>query len=150
MEFKHHWLYNGFLPTGTKPRREPMMIYCKLDLREQFQWKPNQNTTLFQYNAVMMSTMASQITSLTIVYPTVYSDADQRKHQSSGSLAFVRGIHWWPLNSTHKRPVMWKMFPFDDIIMHSSNSIWKCQQYGSHYVQASMTMCWCDNQHWFI
>ena len=39
-----------------------------------------------------MGTMASQITSLTIVYSTVYSDADQRKHQSSASLAFVWGI----------------------------------------------------------
>ena len=38
-----------------------------------------------------MSLMASQITSLTIVYPTVYSSVDQRKHQSSESLAFVRG-----------------------------------------------------------
>ena len=40
-----------------------------------------------------MGAIASQITSLTIVYSTVYSDADQRKHQSSASLAFVRGIH---------------------------------------------------------
>ena len=44
-------------------------------------------------NDVMMGTRASQITRLTIVYSTVYSDADQRKHQSSASLAFVRGIH---------------------------------------------------------
>ena len=43
------------------------------------------------YNDVIMSAMASQITSLTIVYSIVYSDADQRKHQSSASLAFVRG-----------------------------------------------------------
>ena len=42
-----------------------------------------------------MDEMASQITSLTIVYSAVYSDADQRKHQSSASLAFVRGIHRW-------------------------------------------------------
>ena len=40
-----------------------------------------------------MTTMASQITSLTVVYSTVYSEADQRKHQSSASLAFVWGIH---------------------------------------------------------
>ena len=40
-----------------------------------------------------MNALASQITSLTIVYSTVYLDADQRKHQSSASLAFVRGIH---------------------------------------------------------
>ena len=49
--------------------------------------------------------MASQITSLTIVYSTVYSDADQRKHQSSASLAFVRGMQRWLVNSPHKWPV---------------------------------------------
>ena len=45
------------------------------------------------YSDVIMSTMASQITSLSIVYTTVYSGADQRKYQSPASLAFVRGIH---------------------------------------------------------
>ena len=65
-----------------------------------------------------MSMMAPQITSLTIVYSIVYSDADQRKHQSSASLAFVRGIHRRPVNSPHKWPVTRKMFPFDDIIMN--------------------------------
>ena len=64
-----------------------------------------------------MSTMASQITSLTLVYSSVHSGADQRKHQSSASLAFVPGIYRWPVNSPHKRPVTWKMFPFDDVIM---------------------------------
>ena len=64
-----------------------------------------------------MGTIASQITSLTIVYSTVYSDADQRKYQSSASLAFVRGIHWRPVNSPHKWPATRKMFPFDDVIM---------------------------------
>ena len=44
----------------------------------------------FSYCDVIMGEIASQITSLTIVYSTVYSDADQRKHQSSASLAFVR------------------------------------------------------------
>ena len=68
-----------------------------------------------------MDTMASQITSLTIVYSTVYSDADQRKHQSSASLAFVRGIHRGPVNSPHKWPVTRKMFPFDDVIMLNIN-----------------------------
>ena len=46
-----------------------------------------------------MTTMASQITSLTVVYSTVYSDADQGKPQSFASLAFVWGIHrdrWIP------------------------------------------------------
>ena len=51
------------------------------------------------YIDVTMTTMASQITSLTVIYSIVYSDADQRKHQSSASLAFVWGIHrdrWIP------------------------------------------------------
>ena len=65
------------------------------------------------YNDVIMTTMASQITSLTIVYSTVYSGADQ----SSASLAFVRGIHRWTVNYPHKGPVTRKMFPFDDVIM---------------------------------
>ena len=65
----------------------------------------------------MMGAIASQITSLTIVYSTVCSDADQRKHQSSASLAFVQGIHRGPVNSPHKWPVKREMFPFDDVIM---------------------------------
>ena len=69
------------------------------------------------YSDVRMGTIASQITSLTIVYSTVYSDADQRKHQSSASLAFVWGIHRGPVNSPHKWPVTRKMFPFDNVIM---------------------------------
>ena len=58
-----------------------------------------------------------QFTSLTIVCSNVYSGGDQRKHQSSSSLAFVRGIHRWPVNSPHKGPVTRKMFPFDDVSM---------------------------------
>ena len=69
------------------------------------------------YNDVIMTTIASQITSLTIVYSTVYSCADQSKHQSSASLAFVWGIHQGLVNSPHKWPVTRKMFPFDDVIM---------------------------------
>ena len=68
------------------------------------------------YCDVRMCVVASQITSLTIVYSNVYSDAD-KKHQSSGSLAFVWGIHRGPVSSPHKWPVTRKMFPFDDVIM---------------------------------
>ena len=57
-----------------------------------------------------MRAMASQITMLTIVYSNVYAGTDQRKHQSSASLAFVRGIRRWPENSRHKGPVTRKMF----------------------------------------
>ena len=63
------------------------------------------------YNDVIMGVMASQITNLTSVYSRVYSGADQRKHHSSASLAFVWGIHRGPVNSPHKWPVMRKMFP---------------------------------------
>ena len=69
------------------------------------------------YCDVIMGAMASQITSLTIVYWTVYSGVNQRQHQSSASLTFVREIHRWPMNSRHKGLVTRKMFPFDDVIM---------------------------------
>ena len=71
----------------------------------------------YHYDDVIMGTIASQITSLPSVYSTVYSGADQSKHQSSASLAFVWGIHRGPVNSPHKGPVTRKMFPFDDVIM---------------------------------
>ena len=69
------------------------------------------------YGDVIMGTITSEITSLAIVYSTVYSDAGQRKHQSSALLVFVRGIHRGPVNSPHKWPVTRKMFSFDDVIM---------------------------------
>ena len=75
------------------------------------------------YSDVIIGTMASQITSLAVVYSTVYSAADQRKHQSSASLAFVRGILRTPVNSPHKGSVTRKMFPFDDVIIHFDVSV---------------------------
>ena len=72
---------------------------------------------------------ASQITSLTIVYSSVYSGTDQRKCQSSASLAFVWGIHRWPVNSPHKWPITRKMFPFGDVIMGMEVTIAFCTQY---------------------
>ena len=79
------------------------------------------------YNDVIMDTMASQITSLTIVYSSVYSCAYQRKYQSFVSLAFVRGIHRQTVNSPHKRPVTRKLWPFDDVIMRKmiNDEIWQ-------------------------
>ena len=84
-----------------------------------------------------MGAIASQITSLTIVNSTVYSDADQRKHQRSATLASVRGIQRGPVNSQRKWPVTRKMFPIDDVIMltwinfnllhgynHMSSKVW--------------------------
>ena len=75
------------------------------------------------YSSVMISAMASQITGVSSVYSTICSVADQRKHQSSASLAFVRGIHRWTVNSPHKGPRTRQMFPFDDVIMMSDKKI---------------------------
>ena len=69
---------------------------CQTSFQSEEIWLHNSCT---HYADVIMTTMESQITSLTVVYSTVYSDADQRKHQSSASLAFVWGIHrdrWIP------------------------------------------------------
>ena len=91
-----------------------------------------ENAVRKHYNDVIMGAMASQITSLATVYSSVYSDADQRKHQSSASLAFVWGIHRWPVNSPHKWPVTRKMFPFDDVIMIKPEEVIK--KYGNYWV----------------
>ena len=69
-------------------------------------WHRDTEMLSTHYNDVIMGAITSKITSLTIVYSTDYSDTDQRKHQSSASLAFP-----------HKGPVTRKMFPFDDVIM---------------------------------
>ena len=104
------------------------------------------------YIDVIMSVMASQITSLIIVYLTVYSGAGQRKHQSSASLAFVRGLHRWPANSPHKCPVTRKMFQFDDVIMNHQFYSWRhfasaANIIESEYVQSRgnfrKSLCWC-------
>ena len=90
------------------------------------------------YDDVIMTMLASQITSLTVVYSIVYSGVIQRKHQSSASLAFLREIHRGPVNFPHKWPVTRKMFPFDDVIM--TNGQW----YGRHrYVPTNGQWCGC-------
>ena len=95
---------------------------------------------LFHYSDVIMSMMASQITSLMIVNLTFYSGTDQRKHQSSAPLAFVRGIHRWLVNSLHKKTVTRKMFPFDDVIMFSRN--WYAKQLNNVIMYVSLSRKW--------
>ena len=89
-------------------------------------------STFLHYSDTIMDAMASKITRVAIVYATVYSGADQRKHQSSASLAFVREIHRWPVIFPHKGPVPRKMFPFDDVIMliavRTRQNIWPEQR----------------------
>ena len=72
--------------------------------------------TVCNYRDVIMSAMASQITSIPIVCSAVCSGGDQTTYQSSALLAFVRGIHRWQVDSRHK------IFPFDDVIIYSFDS----------------------------
>ena len=97
------------------------------------------------YNDVIMGAMAYLITSLTIICSAVYSGADQRKHQSSASLAFVRGIHRWPVNSPHKGPVTRKIVPFDDVIMARSRYIlvdYSSTQWALHIPNNLVRLLW--------
>ena len=93
------------------------LLYWHICVYEAYELSP------LHYNDVIiiMGAIAFQITSFTSVYWIVYSDTDQRKHQSSASLAFVWGIHREPVNSPHKWPVARTMFPFDDVIMNMRN-----------------------------
>ena len=119
-----------FCIMGSKIIRQ---IYCHIS---QGQWvcpvvsivasicsRSNDQNLRSHYIDVIMGTMASQITSLMVVYSIVYSGADQRKHQSSASLPFVRGNSPGPVNSPHKWPVTRKMFPFDDVIMRMNTRL---------------------------
>ena len=101
-------------------------VYCQI-VRMVLYLRFGSSLETHHYGDVIMGTIASQTTSLTIVYSTVYSDADQRKHQSSPSLPFVWGIHRGPVNSPHQWPITRKMFPFDDVIMtlrHTAIHTW--------------------------
>ena len=99
---------------SNKMLPQPTLTFCRRCLVTLTYWRA------IYYIDVIMGAMASQITSLTIIYSTVYTGADQRKHQSSVSLTFVWIIHRWPVNSPHKWPVTRKKFPFDDVIMISA------------------------------
>ena len=81
-----------------------MSVNTKNDFDWSLQWRPNEpdGVSNHQFHGCLLNR---------------YSGADQRKHQSSASLAFVWGIHRWPVNSPHKWPVTRKMFPFDDVIV---------------------------------
>ena len=102
------WLFKGVIWNASQNISPTYWKMCS--------WLSSEN---LHYTDVTMGAIASQITSLAIVYSTAYSGEYQRKHQSSASLAFVRGIHRGPVNSPHKWPVTRKMYPFDDVIMRA-------------------------------
>ena len=79
-------------------------------------------TLYFHYSDVIMNAIALQIIGVSIVCSSVFFRRRSKKHQSSALLAFVSGIHQWPMDSPHRGPVTRKMFPFDDIIMIISDA----------------------------
>ena len=91
-----------------------MTVICQIYMYDE--WTSEQGD-ICHYGDVIMRAMASQIACVSIVCSTICSGTDQRKHQSSASLAIVRGIHRWPVDSQHKGPVPRRLFPFDDVIM---------------------------------
>ena len=113
-----HWMWNNSQLINWKhDDQDKELFHPSSDSK--FDTLSMQTYLIYHYSDVMIGTIASQITSLTILYLTVCSGADQRKHQNSSSRAFVRGVHRWPVKSPYKWPVMRKMFPFDDAIMKS-------------------------------
>ena len=125
IHFIWYFLYTSRLAEDGLPPKLMRQTYISppfpiLDLARQESHIALYNQQL-HYDDVIMTMLASQITSLTVVYSIVYSDVNQRKHQSSASLAFVREIHRRPVNFPHKWPVTRKMFPFDDVIIAPQN-----------------------------
>ena len=128
-----HWCPNRYLSalvqlmgsiySATRPKIESFLNTQPISTHARFEVNWTKGFFNNHYSDVIMGAMAFQITSLTIVYSTIYSGTDQRKHQSSASLAFERGIHRCPVNSPHKGPVTRKMFPFNDVIMCSETIV---------------------------
>ena len=89
--------------------------------------------TVSLYNDVIMGSIGSQIIGVSIVYSTVCSGADQRKHQISASLAFVRGIHRWRVNSRIRSQQRRKS-------SHLMMSPWNASQHKSKHIPSSISI----------
>ena len=122
-EFCYQWCNWKYVRIGSDNCIERNWIELNWVSRVLWQWGNFTN----HYDDVIMTMLASQITILTVVYSIVYSGVNQRKHQSSASLAFVREIHPGPVNFPHKWPVTRKMFPFDDVIIGGLTQWWQHQ-----------------------
>ena len=125
--------------------------WCSWDSTRNNFFKHKLHGLVIHYSDVIMSAMASQVTGVSIVCLIVCSGVDQRKHRSSASRAFVRGIHRWPEDSPHKGSVTRKMFPFDEVIMdcsmakgtHASVNYYSCR------VVAAVSVLWCFILVWY-
>ena len=118
------WLDNE---TGDKSLFEPMMALV--------------TDGYVHYSDVIMSVMASQITCVLIC-----SAVDQRKHQRSATLAFVRGIQRWPVDSPNKSPATRIMFSFDAVIMSLVVIYWRmCALVGPNDLKLGLMFSWCTD-----
>ena len=121
-------LFRSWFRAHPHPNPKPYTPSTHITLSQHTTTLPLPLKTLLQmsshYNDVIMSAIASQITGIAIVCSILCSGADKRKRQSSASLAFMNGIHRWPVDSPHKGPVTREMFPFYDVNMRYLR--WAC------------------------
>ena len=145
-----NWHRKGFhlmTPSCLSDKRPAFYIFFKNWLKLAFCQTDSRYEWRVHYSDIIMSAMASQITGVSIVCSAVCLGGDQRKHQGSASLAFVGGIHRWPMDSPHKGPVTRKVFPFDDVIMrvgpecHTHNGLSHWILNWHDLISISMTSC---------
>ena len=117
------WCMSCFVLTQVLTRTNGDPLHLKVHLKEVISQWWRSRLSFRYYNDVIISAVASQITSLRIVYSTVIQAQMKENMTAPRSLAFVQGIHRWPVNSPHKRPVTRKRFPFDAVIMRSEPTI---------------------------
>ena len=111
-----HYDMISYIYTYTKNNENRMSTSC--------QFLCLKSTTFdkdwFHYNDVIIGAMASQFTSLRLfTQPFINAQIKKKISKLRVTGLCVRGIHRWPMNSTHKGPVAPRMFPFDDVIMQS-------------------------------
>ena len=124
---------------GVTLWKKSFVLFFKISSIESW-WRLIYNVCQLQffthhYCDFIIGTIAYRITSLTVVYSAVYSDAVHRKHQSSALLAFVWGIHQGPVNSPHKWPVTRKCF-------HLMTSSWMSIQWKYPFALIPLLMLW--------
>ena len=122
ISYEHHGFSNHTATRLFVPRHIPANI--KEITKAPNRWPFVGQNHRWHYNDVIMAAMASPITSLTFVCSTVYSSLDQKKHQSSASLAFARGIHRWLVNSPHGNSPVTGEFPTQRASNAQNVSIW--------------------------
>ena len=98
-----------FITIWITAKKKKLCLILIMMEKSLIKWNLKLRSEGYLYSDIKMGAMASQITCVSTVYSIVCSGADHRKHQSSASLAFERGIHRWMVNSPHKGPVMQKI-----------------------------------------